>query len=178
MKMTNTVQYTGQVTVSIANEDGKILKQVTGHNEGKYPLYQFLGKCLVGTFYSELRPCRIRLFAKQAESNVIFDESTRLSAAVKHEPSVSESSINDGTTDAYKITYHFRIPYAFLTIANGQKIKWLAIYSEYNSGEDKLGSFSALYKLADKDEIDLTTIKTNYTIVVDWAMTLTGRADT
>lgn len=183
MKTTNTILYSGYVRVSLVGPNGKVLLQKESHNSGKSPLFEFLGYCLIGNYYSELRPCRIRLFTKGNDESVAtpkFDTDTCVSEAVLHEPGTPLAK----GEDAYQATYHFKIPYAFIsldTTGSNAIIYKLALYSNKNSSNGDIGYPSATYLFtndtgtdwADADEaINLAGLQSNYSIIVDWTMTI------
>lgn len=182
MNTTNTILYSGYVKISLVGPNNKVLLQKESHNNGKLPLFEFLGYCLAGNYYSELRPCRIRLFTKgegETVNNPVFDDKTCVSAAVLHEPGV----LLDKTDKGCQVTYHFKIPYAFIALNLSSKnsiIYKLALYSNRHGSDTDIGNPSAEYLFTNegnwvdpKDAIDLSSMKaSNYSIIVDWTMTL------
>ena len=187
MKTTNTISYSGSVKVSLVGPNNKVLLQKESHNSGKFPLFEFLGYCLVGNYYSELRPCRIRLFTKgrtETPANPSFDTDTCVSEAVLHEPGTVMNKVK--TDEACQVTYHFKIPYAFIKLdmeSENAVVYKLALYSNTNSSDSELNikNPSATYLFTDstgtswvdkKDAIDLSELQSNYSIIVDWTMTI------
>lgn len=183
MKTTNTILYSGYVKISLVGPNGKVLLQKESHNSGKSPLFEFLSYCLVGNYYSELRPCRIRLFTKGTNESIStprFDSDTCVSEAVLHEPGTQLNK----ESEAYQVTYHFKIPYAFIsldTTGSDAIIYKLALYSNKNSSESDLDSPSATYLFTNTagtdwadaaDAINLAGLQSNYSIIVDWTMTI------
>ena len=185
MNTNSIISYEGHVKISVVGPNNKVLFSSESHNKGKEPLFKFLGYCLTGAYYDELRPCRIRLFTvvdpeTDTPANPDFSKETCRSAAILHEPGM----LLESTGDSCSATYHFKIPYAFITLKEGgskQIIYKLALYCDTNSSESKISDISAEYLFIDSstnqwaesdDAIDLSDLKSNYSLVIDWTMTL------
>lgn len=150
----NSVSYTGNVKIELFNGKRK-LQQYCTHNTGKQRLFDFLANCLVGNFNAakSAMPCRVACFN---------NEDKLVSKYVYYDSAAVDRTTNgkDGTL----VIYRFRIPYTCL-IAGGT-IKKVALYSN-NDQQNK-------YAEDEIPEIPIPSSGGNFTIAIEWTMTITN----
>ncbi len=179
---TQNINYSGKVTVSILRNN-KTISSKTYCNMGRAPLFKFLCNCLAGKYYDTLRPCKIKLFnftntqvspSNFNWENVDFDTyMEQVSPYITFDATPIIKGVNtddDPTTiDKYQVTYHFRVPDAYLV--RGQ-INIVALYSNDATGQKDAVAY---YKLAENNEwapIDFTNATGNFSLVIDWTLLL------
>ena len=156
----NALSYVGDIHVKIV-EDDRVYYENNFHNHGTKKLFNFFIDALIGnyTVAKSSRPCKIILFKENDDgtftkvSNAVYYDSTAL-------PGVGD---NSGS-----VTYHFRIP--FLALESGAVVKRIGLYpSNISSEEDDL---CAYYDFTDGNEIEIPTDGSNYTIIIEWKLTI------
>lgn len=175
------IGYSGKVTVSILRNN-KPISSKTYCNTGRAPLFKFLCSCLAGTYRDSTKPCKIKLFnytGTSAPSAFNWETADFASYMEQISPYITFDAApvvkginadNDTTTiDKYQVTYHFRIPDAYLV--KGQ-VNVIALYSnDANSQQEAV----AYYKLAENNTwtpIDFTNATGNFSLVIDWTLVL------
>ena len=162
-KISDGINYHGEVSISVM--DGKRKLCAVTHNNGKKGLFNFLSNCLLGNFTAAKSsyPGKIACFGAVADSDTAF---VRLSSFVKYDSSRWED--NETSTES-SIYFHFRIPYSVLKPGT---ISILRLYTNEISSENAEENICAEIKLNDSITVPDTT-DGNFTIIVDWKMTLT-----
>ena len=163
-KIDNGINYHGEVSIAVM--DGKRKLCTTTHNNGRKGLFNFLSNCLLGNFTAAKSsyPSKIACFGTVTDTDTAF---VRLSSFVKYDSSRWEDK---ETSTESSIYFHFRIPYSVL--------KPGTIYTNEVSGEDVKEDICAEIDLEDTKYITVPdTIDGNFTIIVDWKMTLTDKED-
>ena len=157
----NAFSYTGDIHVKIV-EDDRVYYDNYFHNHGTKKLFNFFVDALVGnyTVAKSSRPCKIILFKGNDDGKTY----TKVSNAVYYD-STALPGIGD---DSGSVTYHFRIP--FLALESGAVVKRIGLYpSNISSEEDDL---CAYYDFTDGNEIEIPTDGSNYTIIIEWKLTI------
>ena len=180
----DSIKYKGTIGVSIL-KNGKVIKTNKFHNNGRYPLFQFLCECLRGNYKNAepFRPKYISLFnvssaeyVKYKNKNTTIDKlfnsdnrTTIGAISFKGTPylNVSQEGINGIAT----LTYTFSIPFINLRNTDANAI---ALYGNENWDTSYINP-SAYYINVNRDG-DLTkligeSLDSNYSILVDWTMT-------
>ena len=174
---TNTLNYSGDITLKILDGD-RVISTKEYHNTGTQKLFNFFGSCLRGEFRAakSIRPCRVILF--EAGTGEIKDsvptaeywnKNTKASTAVYYDstPVVLDTEDGDGTT----VQYHFRLP--FLSLRSGAIITKVGLYPSIYS--DEAGDLCAYYYLDQDSYINVPLRGGNYTIVIDWKLTIKNK---
>lgn len=176
------IGYNGNLSVLIKNGNRTISKKAY-HNMGHVKLFQFICNCLAGTFTETARPCRIRLY--KANNPNSFDASTESDRSTWTDGDVVSSFIyadtttvpnapGDGTTtNAYQVTYHFRIPLAFIQ----DNIYKVALYSQIGSAFDDICA-SFFFTNSNEtawDPIIISNLRGNFSVIIEWTMTVSNK---
>lgn len=178
--------YTGTLTVRL--QHGKnTLSNKTYHNAGTKNLFKFLCSCLAGEFTNSDRPCRIRLFGSNGcdgtpatFSNTAENWSDSLTPILLNDtPATIDATAIDGIsgTEYYNTRFHFRIPFSYVNQSETTKIYKAALFSETSSNYQGMLAWF-LFTTEDGsafDPIDLVDLSGNFSIVIEWTMTLTNR---
>lgn len=163
-KINNGINYCGEVSVTIM--DGKRKLCTITHNNGKKGLFNFLSNCLLGNFTAARSsyPSKIACFGKVTEASTTL---VRLSSFVRYDSSRWEAK---ETSTGSSVYFHFRIPY--MALKHGT-ISTLRLYTNEGYG-DVEENICAEINLKDTEYITVPdTTDGNFTIIVDWKMTLT-----
>lgn len=143
------IGYKGEVTLTLTR-NGKFLKRLTTHNEGKKPLFKYLMYCMTGTYYSTQAPRYIRIFDAS-------DNELTLRPIVR----TGEPSYEFGDTSASSVMT-FNVPSSVLTnLETLQKIK-LYSYDTISTNEE----------LAEIELDEPKIVVENSTLIVAWKMTI------
>ena len=86
-------------------------------------------------------------------SNAVYYDSTAL-------PGIGD--------DSGSVTYHFRIP--FMALEGGAVVKRIGLYPNNISSEKD--DLCAYYDFTDGNEIEIPTDGSNYTIIIEWKLTI------
>ena len=162
-KINNGINYRGEVSISVM--DGKRKLCTVTHNNGKKGLFNFLSNCLLGNFMAAKSsyPSKIACFKSATDANA---SPVRLSSFVRYD---SSRWVTEETSTESSIYFHFRIPYSVLKPGT---ISILRLYTNEISSENAEENICAEIKLNDSITVPDTT-DGNFTIIVDWKMTLT-----
>ena len=106
------------------------------------------------------RPCKIILFKGNDDGKTF----TKVSSAVYYD-STALPGIGDNSGS---VTYHFRIP--FLALEGGATVKRIGLYPNNISSEKD--DLCAYYDFPDGNEIEIPTDGSNYTIIIEWKLTI------
>ena len=157
----NAFSYAGDIHVKIV-EDDRVYYDNYFHNHGTKKLFNFFVDALVGnyTVAKSSRPCKIILF----KGNNDGETYTKVSNAVYYD-STALPGIGD---DSGSVTYHFRIP--FLALESGAVVKRIGLYPSSISSE--IDDLCAYYDFTDGNEIEIPTDGSNYTIIIEWKLTI------
>lgn len=173
----NSIEYKGQITVSIF-EDDRMISKNTYYNQGTNKLFTFLTNCLSGDFNTAMasRPCRLVLLKKGSSEDLATSTPTATNKDSNGKTYWGETYYaappvyygKTPTITANKITYNFRVP--FLVLQSGAIIKKMALVPENSSS---VSDICAYYTLT--DEIEVPTAGGNYTILVDWELSFSNK---
>ena len=157
----NVLSYTGDIHVKIV-EDDRVYYDNYFHNNGTKKLFNFFVDALVGnyTVAKSSRPCKIILF-KENDDGKTF---TKVSNAVYYD----STAIPGGDDKSSSVTYHFRLP--FLALESGTTVKKIGLYPNIISNEET--DLCAYHILPEGSEIEIPTDGNNYTIIIEWKLTI------
>ena len=164
-KIDNGINYRGEVSISVM--DGKRKLCAVTHNNGRKGLFNFLSNCLLGNFIAAKSsyPSKIACFGTVAGTDAM---PVRLSSFIRYDSSRWETK---ETSTGSSIYFHFRIPYMALKPGTISKLR---LYTNDVSGEDVEEDICAEINLEDTKYITVPdTTDGNFTIIVDWKITLT-----
>ena len=164
-KINNDISYHGEVSISVM--DGKRKLCAVTHNNGRKGLFNFLSNCLLGNFIAAKSsyPSKIACFGTVAGTDAM---PVRLSSFIRYDSSRWETK---ETSTGSSIYFHFRIPYSALKPGTIFKLR---LYTNDVSGEDVEEDICAEINLEDTKYITVPdTTDGNFTIIVDWKITLT-----
>ena len=164
-KINNDINYHGEVSISVM--DGKRKLCAVTHNNGRKGLFNFLSNCLLGNFIAAKSsyPSKIACFGTVAGTDAM---PVRLSSFIRYDSSRWETK---ETSTGSSIYFHFRIPYMALKPGTISKLR---LYTNDVSGEDVEEDICAEINLEDTKYITVPdTTDGNFTIIVDWKITLT-----
>ena len=164
-KINNDISYHGEVSISVM--DGKRKLCAVTHNNGRKGLFNFLSNCLLGNFIAAKSsyPSKIACFGTVAGTDAM---PVRLSSFIRYDSSRWETK---ETSTGSSIYFHFRIPYMALKPGTISKSR---LYTNDVSGEDVEEDICAEINLEDTKYITVPdTTDGNFTIIVDWKITLT-----
>ena len=164
-KINNGINYRGEVSISVM--DGKRKLCAVTHNNGRKGLFNFLSNCLLGNFIAAKSsyPSKIACFGTVAGTDAM---PVRLSSFIRYDSSRWETK---ETSTGSSIYFHFRIPYMALKPGTISKLR---LYTNDVSGEDVEEDICAEINLEDTKYITVPdTTDGNFTIIVDWKITLT-----
>lgn len=176
------LSYTGSITISIMNGN-KVVSKKHYHNAGTAYLFKFLCECLGGQENKLDRPTRVRLFTitpTESPTNPVWTSGTSASAALVYDttPIVTQDPGTEAPYDynRYKVSYHFRIPYAYIT---KDRIAKIALYTARNA--DMYSAMSAYFCIIDKETGEYAPIEmpasayNNYSIIIEWDLAITNQ---
>ena len=166
-KINNGINYHGEVSISVM--DGKRKLCAVTHNNGGKGLFNFLSNCLLGNFVAAKSsyPSKIACFGKVNDTDT-DTKLVRLSSFIRYDSSRWETK---ETSTGSSIYFHFRIPYSALKPGT---ISILRLYTNEVSGEDAEEDICAEISLDATKYITVPdTTDGNFTVIVDWKMTLT-----
>lgn len=170
-------KYNGDIKIKLLDGD-RIYSEKNYHNNGTIKLFNFFMDCLIGNYNvaKSSRPCRLVLFKKDREDNpaehIIYkhpdwSDETRISTKIYYDNVKPVAADEDGGS----IIFHFRVP--FIALNAGETIWKLGLYPEYiSSFENDLCAFY-VFK-SENDLIDIPMSGGNFTIVIDWKLTITN----
>ena len=164
-KINNGINYHGEVSISVM--DGKRKLCAVTHNNGRKGLFNFLSNCLLGNFIAAKSsyPSKIACFGTVTDTDTTL---VRLSSFIRYDSSRWETK---ETSTGSSIYFHFRIPYSALKQGTISKLR---LYTNEVSGEDVEEDICAEINLEDTKYITVPdTTDGNFTVIVDWKMTLT-----
>ena len=164
-KINNDISYHGEVSISVM--DGKRKLCAVTHNNGRKGLFNFLSNCLLGNFIAAKSsyPSKIACFGTVAGTDAM---PVSLSSFIRYDSSRWETK---ETSTGSSIYFHFRIPYMALKPGTISKLR---LYTNDVSGEDVEEDICAEINLEDTKYITVPdTTDGNFTIIVDWKITLT-----
>lgn len=163
-KINNGINYRGEVSILVM--DGKRKLCAVTHNNGRKGLFNFLSNCLLGNFIAAKSsyPSKIACFGTVTDTDT---KPVRLSSFIRYDSSRWETK---ETSTGSSIYFHFRIPYSALKHGTISKLR---LYTNEVSGEDVEEDICAEIDLKDSSITVPDTTDGNFTIIVDWKMTLT-----
>ena len=164
-KINNGISYHGEVSISVM--DGKRKLCAVTHNNGRKGLFNFLSNCLLGNFAAAKSsyPSKIACFGTVTDTDT---KPVRLSSFIRYDSSRWETK---ETSTGSSIYFHFRIPYSALKPGTISKLR---LYTNEASGEDVEEDIYAEINLDGTKYITVPdTTDGNFTVIVDWKMTLT-----
>ena len=157
----NAFSYTGDIHVKIV-EDNRVHYDYYFHNHRTKKLFNFFVDALIGnyTVAKSSRPCKIILFKKNDDGKTF----TKVSNAVYYDSTALPGVGNNSGS----VTYHFRIP--FLALESGAIVKRIGLYPNIISNEED--DLCAYYDFPENEEINIPTDSSNYTIIIEWTLTI------
>ena len=157
----NAFSYTGDIHVKIV-EDDRVYYENYFHNHGTKKLFNFFVDALIGnyTVAKSSRPCKIILFKKNDDGKTF----TKVSNAVYYDSTAVPGIGNDSGS----VIYHFRIP--FLALEGGTTVKKIGLYPNIISSEEN--DLCAYYIFPENEGIEIPTDGSNYTIIIEWTLTI------
>jgi len=174
----SSIRYSGKVTVSVVDNNGRVIKSYTDHNEGCEPLKNFLAACLAGYYQSAnlLRPQYIRVFSLGAYEAAIPDPIVYTDERTMT-PVLADTTVKYDSTN-HSATFKFMIPYSRLYLNTGHDINMYCIYGSNNvtSADNPNARFiikkddTHLGKAFDMDAAIASQQKLN--LLIEWIMTL------
>lgn len=173
----NTFNYSGDITLKIL-DGNRVISTKEYHNTGTQKLFNFFGSCLRGEFRAakSARPCRVVLFEAgtgEAKDSVptaeYWNADKKASTAVYYDstPVVLDNEDGNGTT----VQYHFRLP--FLSLRSGAIVTKIGLYP--NIVSNYVDDICAYYYLDQENYINIPLRGGNYTIVIDWKLTIKNK---
>lgn len=181
---TNSIAYQGTVKVSLMSGK-KCLNTKTYYNTGCFKLFEFLCTTLGGNFNINSRPCQIMLFTSTTDtpSTPLFSSSLSITPYIIQDTTAVLDRTNEANNEC-SIIYHFRIPYSFISEANGSASIYKAALYNINPSDTDTSKYA--YYLFTKttngvtewDPIVLQNLSTgNYSIILEWKMTLSNKGE-
>lgn len=177
-----TLNYSGIVSVKIYRKD-RLISTKTFHNKGRFPLFKFLCQCLGGLYADENKPSQIKLFNYTSGTSTLASDFnweseadwkagiTEVSSYITLDATPVIKSTEDEENQQYKITFHFRIPDAYIA---GQQINLIGLYG--NNAVDPRKDALAYYKFTDENgawaPLDFSGATGNFTVIIDWTIIL------
>lgn len=181
------IDYMGEVTLKL-NHGNKTIQTKKYTNKGMPNLFKFLCTALMGNYTENLKPCQVKLFtyseANEVKPNEGFDWTTKYDSGVLKSASAfvtyssSPTLTKNKDTGAYQVTYHFRIP--FMLISN-HLVHAIGLFPKVviNEGED-ICAYYLLTKMVEKDclwdPLELDDIAGNFSIILDWTLTIMNKS--
>lgn len=170
----NTLSYTGIVTLSRYNGSKKI-KIAQIHNEGGYPLFNFLSDCLIGDFeIAKLnRPIKIMLLDRTANSGGSY-EYTEKSGFIFAYSTPEKVYDNEKTGAKSTVRYSFRIPRDLL---EGTTFNSIGLYTNSASTAE---NWAAVVVLDEEDRATVTSVSNSSVasaLVLDWELNFYNNVD-
>lgn len=176
----NTFNYVGDIHVKVV-EDDRVYYENYFHNHGTKKLFNFFIDSLIGnyTVAKSSRPCKVILFKKTdkdifPEDIAPDDHTTKVKFDWSSEAKVSNAVYYDSTAlpgvgdNSGSVIYHFRLP--FLTLEGGATVRKIGLYPSIISSEDM--DLCAYYLLPKAKQIEIPTEGGNYTIIIEWKLTI------
>ena len=157
----NALSYTGDIHIKVV-EDDRIYYENYFHNHGTKKLFNFFVDALIGnyTVAKSSRPCKIVLFKKNDDGKTF----TKVSSAVYYD----STALPGVGTNSGSVTYHFRLP--FLALEGGTTVKKIGLYPNIISNEEN--DLCAYYIFPENEGIEIPTDGSNYTIIIEWTLTI------
>lgn len=174
---TTNIKYKGEVSIKV-KKGNKVLSSYKSHNDGQEKLFKFLADALAGSFTTDNRPCKLKLF-KKAETgddptSPIFSTGTSMSNYIMYNTIPVPKEFSEDGKIGYSITYHFTIPSAYIETGNTAIYK-LAIYPEVSSNieTDMCATFLFTNDSGTAWEPQqINSISGNIVLFIDWTMTI------
>lgn len=179
------IEYQGKLCVKVMCGN-KVVSTKSFTNTGLDNLFKFLAHSLAGSFYPDLRPCKIKLYnflgayGEASESPDAFKFDTTSNQLEEASPYVMYDATpivsKDSTSGNYKTTFRFKIPSTWL----------------FNSKYNVVGLFSATndpcayYKFTTEKTVNTKTentwdnqsteeIKGNFSLIIEWTMEISNK---
>lgn len=166
-KLTNSLKYTGIVTLSKYNGAKKI-KLLQVHNTGNTQLFDFLADCFSGEIERAMvkKPAKIKLLTIDDADFIEEASSGFIGLFSQPVASVSESGC--------KITYSFLIPRDQLVSLTSMNNLGLGLYSKNASNDGQaIYDYIARCKL---DKLTASDVYSSSSLVVDWELNISNGA--
>lgn len=179
----DSLAYQGKVKFQILHGN-KVISTKNYSNSGLPDLFKYISYALMGTFYSELRPCKVVLFdCKFTATGEKYEKPTSFiwETAYKNNEldEVSPYIVYDATpvttsaADSCSTTFRFKIPFNWLY---KKTFNVIGLFTENNSPcayylcttEDSSGNKQWAVE-------ELPDITGNYSIIVEWTMEVSNK---
>lgn len=167
------IGYSGKVSIKILHGT-KAVKNITIHNNGCQPLFDFLAYCLVGDYNEANSPRYLRAFETQNTEAQSFDpehESTLRIIPVSSITKVNSSNANSGV-----VRYSFLTPGSFFL--PGSVIDELALYSSANIDSKTNPSAYIILRPATEDPehpYESISIDPDTNLVIIWELSISNK---
>ena len=172
-----TLQYQGNICVKTLHGN-KVISTKYFKNAGLPNLFKFISHALAGTFYPELRPCKIKLFRftnADNENNSPTNFNWETAWQSNQLKDVSPFVVYDTTpvvkleSGEYKTTFRFKIPYHWLF---EKQYNVIGLFTEHD--------VACAYYLFTADgtweeQVLDEEVIGNYSLVIDWTMTVSNK---
>lgn len=156
---TSTIKYKGSVSINVL-KNGKVVRTLSNHNKGNYPLFKYIAQCLVANFSEPEHPCYLKLGNSTTSEGVTTFKNYSLSPQryASAKPILSNNSAI--------ASFEFLVPATTLALSNNLSINTLRLYNDVNRNADEL--YSAELILSSGNEISGLTEE--MTLQVIWNM--------
>ena len=172
-----TIGYKGEVSVKVARGN-KIINTRTLHNSGMPSLFKFLANCLAGIYSKNSRPCKIRLFYLTHDNGItpsafnwkeLFESNNAPDPASPYiiydaVPKVRVKQLSEGPGCIYSTTYHFRIPFSYLT---KDYVNMAGLYSNNVIDDSECSAYYLFAEDNEWEDLSLGDIDGNYSLIID-----------
>lgn len=188
------LQYQGKVCVKTLHGD-KVISTKYFKNNGLPNLFKFISHALAGSFYPDMRPCKIKLYYADeggddnSPQNFKWAKTATAEATPKRE--VSPYVIYDATPivnayvdketgeTSYSTTFRFRIPYHWIF---GDKYNVVGLFTNNNvdcayylftTKENQAGGTTTTQTVWNTQE--LGNLTGNYSLLIEWTMEISNK---
>lgn len=183
------LQYQGKICVKTLHGD-KVISTKYFKNNGLPNLFKFISHALAGSFYPDMRPCKIKLYyaddgdKDSSPQNFKWVKTATEEATPKRE--VSPYVIYDATPivnanvakeTSYSTTFRFRIPYHWIfgdkynvvgLFTNNDVACAYYLFTKEQTAED--GTITILW-----DDQELGNPTGNYSLLIEWTMEISNK---
>lgn len=182
IKSTGGIGYQGRVSVKVMNGK-KVIASRTSHNTGCAKLWEFICKCISGSFIWNERPCRLALFglldSDDKPDNPKFTNDSLISSIIPVQiVSPLQEAVDESgqPIDGKQVVFSFSIPSTYIF---GTEIYKLALCPQTITDFTSKDDLDAYY-LFKNDEgnwvpFDLEDFRGNFSLVVEWTMVITNK---
>lgn len=182
VKSTGGIGYQGRVSVKVMNGK-KVIASRTSHNTGCAKLWDFICKCISGSFIRDDRPCRLALFNRVDNDDMPddpkFTDSSLISSIIPVQmvsPPQETVDENGQPINGKQVVFSFSIPSTYIF---GTEIYKLALCPQTIANFTSKDELDAYYLFKNNDgnwdPFSLEGFSGNYSLVVEWIMVFTNK---